>query len=124
MLKINTVQRQRDQVGEGKSLCLRKFSSMCGKISQNPGAADAKWTRQIENQKRYPSYQDAVGRDGEAIEFEWQKFPRMYNLVQKRNGTVAHMMDNGTVQPTKWYSNSKKLVILFSQPPVLRVAEC
>ena len=28
--KINTVQRQRDQVGEGKSLCLRSFSSMCG----------------------------------------------------------------------------------------------
>ena len=41
--------------------------------------------------------------------------------VQKRGGT---MMDNGTVQPTKWYSNSKKLVILFSQPPVLWVAEC
>ena len=34
------------------------------------------------------------------------------------------MMDNGTAQATRWYSNSKKLVILFSQPPVLRVAEC
>ena len=29
MDKINTVQRQRDQVGEGQSLCLRRFSSMC-----------------------------------------------------------------------------------------------
>ena len=38
--------------------------------------------------------------------------------VRKRNGTVLHMMDNGTVQPTRWYSNWKKLVILFSQPPV------
>ena len=32
----------------------------------------------------------------------------------ERSGTVAQMMDNGTVQPTKWYSNSKKLVILIS----------
>ena len=39
--------------------------------------------------------------------------------VRKRDGTVAHLMDNATVQPTKWYSNEKKLVILFSQQPVL-----
>ena len=30
----------------------------------------------------------------------------------------------GTVQPTKWHSNSKKLVVRFSQPPVLWFAEC
>ena len=29
--------------------------------------------------KRYPSYQDAVGLDGEAIEFEWI-FSRIYNI--------------------------------------------
>ena len=162
------------------------YSVLCvSKMEQNPGAADAKWTGQIEDLKRYPSYQDAVGLDGEAIEFEWNIFrgsttltivkeiqmdlerkniepedfkdriylclcltiasgkrmmrlacrtPRKSRITQtcfyqdiglfwvqvlKRDGTVVHMMDNGTVQPTKWYSNSKKVVILYSQPPVL-----
>ena len=39
-----------------------------------------------------------------------------------KDGMVTHKVDNGTVQPTQWYSNSKKLVILFSQVPVLWVA--
>ena len=43
--------------------------------------------------------------------------------VRKRKFTLAHRMDNGTVQPTKWFTNSKKLVILFSQLPVLWVEE-
>ena len=50
--KINTDQRQRDRVGEGKSLV--------GEIEQNPGSADATWTGQVEDLKRYRSYQDAV----------------------------------------------------------------
>ena len=32
---------------------------------------------------------------------------------EKRWGTGTPMMDSGTVQPTKWCGNSKKLVILF-----------
>ena len=178
MDEINTLQRQRDQVGEGKSLCLRRFISMCGWKR----AADAKWTGQIEDLMRYPSYRDAVGLDGGAIEFERKNFPGFTTLttgkkehragefqrpdhlclwittssgkgmmriasrtprnsriaqtgfyqdvvglswveVRKRDGTVAHLMDHATVQPTKWYSNEKKLVILFSLPPVLWVAE-
>ena len=31
--------------------------------------------RQIEDLKRYPSYQDAAGLDREPIEFEWKIFP-------------------------------------------------
>ena len=73
MDRINTVSRQRDQVGEGKSLCLRK-------IEQEPRAAGAKWAGQMEDLKGYPSYQDAVGLDGEAIEFEWKNFPRIYSF--------------------------------------------
>ena len=199
-------------MGEGKSLCLRRFSSPCAAvIEHNPGAVNAKWTGQVEDPKMYPSCQDAVCLDGEAIEFEWQILPgfatltilqeipmdlertnkepqnfkdriilmflfrtltvrttlhehhtmaqkksmlissgkRMMRIAcrtlrvsrntqrcfyqdtrlsvsgfWKRNGTVAHMMDNGTVQPTSWCSTSMKLVILSSQPLVLWVAEC
>ena len=55
-------------------------SVLCvGKTEQNPGAADAKWTGQVADLKRYSSYRDAVGLDGKAIEFEWQTFP-VYNI--------------------------------------------
>ena len=54
-------------------VCFHSDSVQCvGKINKNPGAADAKWTGQIEDLRRCPSYQDAVGLDGEAIEFEWK----------------------------------------------------
>ena len=46
-----------------------------GKVEQDPGAAFANWTRQIE-----PSYQDAVGLDGESIEFEWKISRILYNI--------------------------------------------
>ena len=40
---------------------------------------------------------------------------------RKRDGTATLTLhkDSGIAQPTKWYSNSKKLVILSSQVPVL-----
>ena len=145
-------------------VCVYADAVLCvGKIEQNAGAADAKWTGQIEDLIRYPSYQDAVGLDGEAIEFEWKRFPGFSTLTvlkeiqmdlerkntepdnfkdriifmsmfddiewknndencisnAERDGTVAHMMDNGTVQPTKWYSNSKKLAIFFTATSAL-----
>ena len=54
-------------------VCVFVDSVLCvDRIEQAPGAADAKGTGQIEDLKRYSSYQDAVGLDGEAIEFEWK----------------------------------------------------
>ena len=172
-------------------VCVYAASVLCvGPTEQAPGAADAKWTGQIEDLKRYSSNQDAFGLDGEAIEFEWKisqglqhwlfsrisrwtwrgrtwsqrtskigsslcscsttssgkrmmriasRMPRKSRITQKgfyqdiglfwvqvrdRDGEVTRMMDNRTVQPTKWYSNSKKMVILFSHPPARWVAEC
>ena len=57
MNKICTVQRQRDQLGASKRKdCVHADSvQRVGKIEQNPGAADAKWTGQLEDLKRYPS---------------------------------------------------------------------
>ena len=60
---------------------------------------DQNWTLRKSRVTQRNAYQD--------IELFWVQ-------GRKRNGTVAHMMDNGTVQSTKWYSSSKKLVILFS----------
>ena len=45
--------------------------------------------------------------------------------IRKRDGmaTLTINKDSGTAPPTKWYSNSKKLVIQSSQVPVLWVVE-
>ena len=50
-----------------------------GKVEHDQGTANANWTRQIEDLKWYFSYQDAVGLDGEPIEFEWRKTHRICN---------------------------------------------
>ena len=80
MDEIKNVPWQRDQVGEGN--CVYADSVLCvGKVEQEPGVARAKWAGQMEDFKRYPSYRDAVGLDGEAIEFEWKHFPGFSTLT-------------------------------------------
>ena len=37
--------------------------------------ATERWKGQVEDLKKYSSYPDAVGLDGEPIEFEWTNFP-------------------------------------------------
>ena len=54
-------------------VCVGKVKRV-GKLEQEPSAADADWTGQIEDLIKYPSYQDAVGVDGEAVEVEWKIF--------------------------------------------------
>ena len=63
-------------------VCVYADSVLCvAKIEQNPGAGVAKWTGQIEDFKRYPSYQDAVGLDGErSNRIRLEIFPRIYNI--------------------------------------------
>ena len=36
---------------------------------------------QVEDLKKYSSYQDAAGIDEEAVEFEWKHFPGFFILV-------------------------------------------
>ena len=150
--------------------------------------ATARWTGQVKDLKKYSSYQDAVGIDGEATELEW-KFSQDFHhcLFFKRsrktwieitsstkssrtessscqcsitlsgermmriafrmpiksritrwnsrkdnwtflgpgseekwngNSSYAQKQKNGILQPTKWYSDSKKLVILYSKVSV------
>ena len=64
-----------EQMGESKSMCVCWFRFFCvGPMRHTPEAIE-KWENQVEGIKLYSSYQDAVGIDGEAIEFEWKMFP-------------------------------------------------
>ena len=61
--------------------CVYADSVLCiGRMEQSPGAAEARWKGQIEDLRKYSSHQDAVGLDGEAIEFEWKNFPRFLDI--------------------------------------------
>ena len=63
-------------------VCVYADSVLCaGETEHNPGVANATWTGQVEDLKRFPSYQNAVGLDGEAIEFEWKNFPEFTTLT-------------------------------------------
>ena len=50
-----------------------------GHMNDSPGAIE-RWKSQVEGLRLYSSYQDAVGIDGEAIEFEWKKSPGFSSL--------------------------------------------
>ena len=105
-------------------VCVYADSVLCvGKIEQNPGAADAKWTGQIEDLKRYPSYQDAVGLDGEAIEFEWTNFQGFTTLTVlkeiqtdlARKNTVPENFKNRIIfmsvfNDTEWKNNDENCI--------------
>ena len=83
-------------------VCVYADSVLCvGQVTDISGATE-RWKGQVEALKKYSSCEDAVGLDGEPIEFEWK--------------------DVGFL-PTKWYSDSKRPIILSSKAPVRRVVE-
>ena len=57
-------------------VCVYADSVLCvGQMKDSPGAMEG-WKGQVEGLRLYSSYQDAVGIDGEAIEFERKNFTR------------------------------------------------
>ena len=61
-------------------VCVYADSVCCvGQMRHTPEAIK-RWESQMEGIKLYSSYQDAVGIDGEAIEFEWKMFPRFSSM--------------------------------------------
>ena len=105
-------------------VCVYADSVLCvGKKEQNPGVADEKWTGQVEDLKRYPSYQDAVGIDGEATEFEWKKFPGFNTLtilkgihmdLERKNNKLENFKDRiilmSMFNDIEWRKNDENCV--------------
>ena len=62
------------------AVCVYADSILCvGQVKHISGAT-ARWKGPVEDLKQSSSYQDAVGVDGEAIEFEWHNFPGFSSL--------------------------------------------
>ena len=61
-------------------VCVYADSVLCvGQVKDISGATE-RWKGQVEDLKKYSSYQDAVGLDGEPIEFEWKIVPGFSSL--------------------------------------------
>ena len=61
-------------------VCVYAESVVCvGQVKDIPGATE-RWKGQVEELKMSSSYQDAVGPDGEANEFEWKNFKGFSSL--------------------------------------------
>ena len=52
-------------------VCVYADSVRVGQVNDIAGATE-RWKGQVEDLKKYSSYQDAVGLDGEPTEFEWK----------------------------------------------------
>ena len=66
--------------------CVYADSVPCvGLMEQGPGAAERRLNGQVEGLRLYSSCQDAVGLDGEPIEFEWTIFPgfSLFSLLRE-----------------------------------------
>ena len=55
---------------------------------------------QVEDLKKYSSYQDAVGVDGEPIEFEWKHFPGFSSLSILKE--THQDLEKRKIQPEKF----------------------
>ena len=71
-----------------------KLSSVCddsvlyvGQVKDTSGATE-RWKGQVEDLKKYSSYLDAVGLDGEPIEFDCKHFPG-FRLFFTRSGKIG-----------------------------------
>ena len=61
-------------------VCVYADSEQCvGQMKESPGAIE-RWKGQVEGLRLYSPYEETVGIDGEAIEFEWM-FPRIFIIV-------------------------------------------
>ena len=61
-----------DQVGEGKSICLRLILFYVLVRRKKVQEQQKQWKGKLEDIDMYSPYQDAVGIGGEAIELEWK----------------------------------------------------
>ena len=89
--------------------------SMLIPFCRTPGAIE-RWKGQVEELKLYSSYQDAVGIDGEAIEFEWKNFQGFFIIVylEKKNIQPEECKDRiifmSMINDIEWKTNDENCI--------------
>ena len=81
-------------------VCVYADSVLCvGQMRDTPELIE-RWKGQVEGLRLYSSYQDAVGIDGEAIEFEWTIFPGFSSLSVLQE--VQRDLEKRQIQPEEF----------------------
>ena len=88
MIKRSSGRRQR-YVSTDSVLCV-------GQV-QNISGATERWKGRVEDLKKYSSYQDTVGLDGEPIEFEWKIVPGFSSLSLLRE--IQNDLETKNIKP-------------------------
>ena len=77
-------------------VCVYADSVRVGQVKDVSGATE-RWKGQVEDLKKYSSYQDAVGLDGEPTDFEWKKFPGFSSLSLLRE--IQNVLETKNIKP-------------------------
>ena len=85
-------------------MCVYADSVLCvGQVKDISGAVE-RWKEQVEGLRLYSSYQDAVGIDEDAMEFEWnirvENFPRSFVIVH--SGRNPTRLGGAEIQPEEF----------------------
>ena len=94
-------------------VCVFADSVLCvGQMKDTPGAIE-RWKGQVEGLRLYSSYQDAVGIDGEAIEFEWKIFTGFSSLSILQE--IQHDLGRRNIQPEEFKDRIIFVSMLMTQ---------
>ena len=76
------------------------FHVLCVGQKRDTPEAIERWKGHVEGLRLYSSYQDAVGIEGEAIEFEWKNFPGFSSLSVLQE--IQRDLEKREIQPEEF----------------------
>ena len=91
-------------------------------MEQGPGAAQRRWKGQVEDLMMYSSYQDAVGIDGEAIEFEWKFSQNFRHCLFLKKSTKTWRRRTSNQRTSRTGSFSCQCSVTFCGNQMIRIA--
>ena len=95
-------------------VCVCADSVLCvGQMKDTPEAVE-RWERQVEGLRLNSSYQDAVGIDGEAIEFERKNFPGFSSLSIRQ--AIQQDLEKRKIQPEEFKDTADTIMQESSLP--------
>ena len=106
-------------------VCVYVDSVLCaGQMKDSPGAIE-RWRGQVEGLRLYSSYQDAVGIDGEAIEFEWTFFQDFHRCPFFKKSKKIWRERTPSPKSSRTRSSSCQCSTTLSGKQMMRIAlEC
>ena len=102
-------------------ICVYADSVLCvGQMKDTPKAVE-RWKEQVEGLSLYSSYQDAVGIDGEAIEFEWTIFQDFHHCLFLKKFNQTWRSDTSSKRSSQTGASSCQCSMTMSGTRMVRL---